>query len=246
MKWLILLFSTSVYSANYIDSNCNQFVYAGAPISATTGMYLCKSDFAIHYNLSTKTAEYVVEKLQYPIVAVPRTNDFNVDMNIPVDSRADLGDYINTKLDRGHLSAAANHSTQLGMEQSFLLSNIVPQNPNNNRGIWKHLETNVRRYVQTRGTLYVITGTYYTSKIIIGDNLAVPNYLFKVIVDANRKTGIAFLIPNKAIPVTAIKQYALSIQQLEQKVHINFMPNLTHNDAVAIERVVSNLDFFGE
>ena len=47
------------------------------------------------------------------------------------------------------------------MKDSFLMSNISPQLPGFNRGIWKRLEEQVRQFALKENTLYVVTGTVF-------------------------------------------------------------------------------------
>lgn len=247
MKVLVLWLIPLVSFANPIDDRCNQFVYKGAPISNYGSIFLCKTNFAIHYNEQLKNADYVVEHISTQSIRtnVIRKNNFNEDHSIPQMYQATLADYHIEGIDRGHLSPAGdNTSSSQSMSESFLLSNIVPQDSHNNRGIWNKLETHIRNYVNSKNELYVVTGTYYTSISYIGNNVAVPTHLYKVIVDPVFKTGIAFLIPNINVPAASLRNYAMSIAELEHIVNIDFMPALLKTDQAQIENKISNINEF--
>jgi len=234
---LILWLSTAIAFANPIDDKCPQFVLRGAPISSihANDQYLCKTNYAIHYRFDTKTAEYVVEHVTKESVSgkAKRKDDFRPDPAIEKAHQAQLSDYAGQPYDRGHLAPAGdNTQNEKIMSESFFLSNMVPQVPNNNRGIWKQLETFVREWVlENDMDLYVVSGTIYSNKSkTIGDNkVGVPDKLFKVIVDKKTGHAIAFIFPNAALPVGDLPKYATSIETVEKATGINFMPLLPDN-----------------
>ena len=219
--------------ANPIDDNCPQFVLRGAPISKLQNtQYLCKTNYAIHYRYDTKTAEYVVEHVTKESVTGPakREDDFRPDQAIPKQYRSLLSDYSGFPYDRGHLAPAGNNTQSEDiMSESFLLSNMIPQVPNNNRGIWKQLETYIRNWVLEGKDIYVVSGTHYRADraLTIGEGkVGVPSFVWKVIVDRKNVKAIAFYMPNTALPVKDLPKYALSVRELESIVGLNFHPNI--------------------
>lgn len=228
-----LLLASDLALANPIDDNCPQFVLRGAPVSqlpATNTQYLCKTNYAIHYRYDTKTAEYVVEHITVPTITGPakRKDDFRPDPAVPAQHRSQLADYAGQPFDRGHLAPGADntHSDQ-AMSESFFLTNMVPQVPNHNRGIWKQLETAVRDWVIEGKDIYVVSGTIYAPGYkTIGNNVGIPTHMWKVIVDRKSATGIAFLFPNAALPVADLPKYVTTIAEIEKYTGINFMPQL--------------------
>ena len=114
------------------------------------------------------------------------------------------------------------------MSESFLLSNIVPQNRENNRGIWLKLETLVRKWVKGGKDLYVITGTtygkYYTK--IGKDSVGVPSSIWKVIMDRKNSKSIGFLIPNAAVMGSDLPKYAVPIADIKKVTGITFFPKI--------------------
>ena len=159
-----------------------------------------------------------------------RKDDFRPDPAIPAQYNATLKDYAGHPYDRGHLAPAGNNTqNDQVMSESFFLSNMVPQVPNHNRGIWKQLEEYVRDWVVDHNMdIYVISGTIYQSgHLTIGDNkVGVPTHLWKVIVDRQEGKAIAFLFPNAALPVADLPNYATTVETVEKSTGINFMPKL--------------------
>jgi endonuclease G len=104
--------------------------------------------------------------------------------------------------DRGHLAPAADMRWSIQcMEESFYYSNMSPQVPSFNRGIWKKLEEEVRDWAVKLDSILIVTGPVLSSDLSsIGMNkVSVPKYYFKAIVDLKgpNSKGIAFLLPNE-------------------------------------------------
>ncbi len=222
--------------ATTIDQQCPEFVFHGAPVSSYTEptQQLCKTNWGAHYLLPLKATEFVVEKINLEDVngSAQRRDNFRADPEIPAQHRAELSDYAGTGYDRGHLApAATNTRTVEIMSESFLLTNMVPQVPNLNRGIWLRLELRVRNWVRDHSKeIYVVSGAVYgDGHLSVGEGVAVPTHMFKVIVDAAEHKGIAFWFPNDLgtrIPQRELPNYAVSIREVEQRTGINFHPLL--------------------
>lgn len=236
-----LLFCVNAF-ANPIDDNCPQFTPYGAPVSPQVEadvQYLCKLNYALQYSNDTKTAIYVLEHVTKESItgASKRKDDFRADPSIPKQHQSLLSDYARQPYDRGHLSPAGNNTqTAAVMSESFFLSNMVPQNQNNNRGIWKQLETKVRDYVLRTGDVYVVSGPIYdkTFKTIGTNKVGVPDRLYKVIIDAKNKKASAYIFPNTALPVQDLPKYQVSISEVEMATGINFNPKL---DDISLEKL---------
>jgi len=241
-KLLLLLLLPLTTLANTIDDKCPQFTPYGAPVlELKSSIYLCKTNYAIQYDTGTKTAVYVVEHVTKAAITGPakRKDDFRPDPAIPVVGQSQLVDYAGFPYDRGHLVPAGdNTQNDLIMSESFFLSNMVPQVPNNNRGIWKQLESNVRDYVRNFNDVYVTSGTIYDKGFTtIGPNkVGVPTRLFKVIVDNKTLKASAYIFPNQPLPVQDLQKYKVSIKDVETATGINFNPKLPAN-ATALETV---------
>ena len=232
MKLLYLLALTPFAAfANPIDDNCPQHTTMGAPISSITEntQYVCHTNYAIHYRYDTKTAEYVVEHLAQTDINGPakRKDDFRPDDLIPDDKEAHLEDYKGQPYDRGHLVPAADNKTDATqMSESFFLSDMVPQTPNHNRGIWRILELGVRNAALT-DDIYVVSGTIYDKDyLVIGNGLGVPTRLWKVVYNATTNQTIAFIFPNAALPVKDLPKYVVTVDAVEAATGLNIFPKL--------------------
>jgi endonuclease G len=232
---LALLFVPLLAFGNPIDDKCPQFVLRGAPVSKLTNtQYICKTNYAIHYRYDTRTPEYVVEHVTKEAITGPakRKDDFRADPAVPPQYQSVLSDYAGFPYDRGHLAPGANNTQSAEiMSESFFLTNMMPQVPNNNRGIWKQLEEYIRDWVEEGKDIYLVTGTYYAPGYqTIGNNkVGVPTHIWKVIIDRQKGKTIGFFMPNAPLPVVDLPKYAVSVEQIEQTTGINFMPQLPAN-----------------
>jgi endonuclease G len=227
--FLVLFASLSL--ANPIDDSCPQHVVWGAPQIKQEGnnQYLCRTGYAVNYNYQTKVAYFVTEVIKPELLvtkSVSRKDDFREDPQIPAQYRATLKDYQGAGLDRGHMAPAANFTYDAGvMSESFLLSNMMPQSPGNNRGIWKYLEENTRYWASKYGHLNVITGTIFDANSqTMGNGVKVPSFVYKIVIDPKRVKAIAFLFPNQKLDPKMMEQYIVSIGEIEDYTGINFSP----------------------
>jgi endonuclease G len=241
---LISLLAPMLAWANPIDDKCPQFTYQGAPVSTladSKGQYLCKMNYAIRYNYTTKTPEYVVEHPTKAVFTGPakRKDNFHADASIPSQYSAHLSDYDLT-YDRGHMVPADdNTQSDAIMSESFTLANMVPQVPNNNRGIWKQLETQVRKWVIGGKDIYVSSGPIYDKGYkTIGAGVGVPTRLFKVVFNKTDNIAIAFLMPNTELVVKDLPKYATTVDAVEKATGLKFMPKAT---STTIKTTIPNL-----
>ena len=108
------------------------------PIS-TTGEIVKHKYYTLSYSEKNEQAEWVFYLLTKAnsVGAVERGNNFRPDPSVPTGS-ASLLDYRNSGYDKGHLCPAADMSFNAqAMSETFYLSNMSPQVPSFNRGIWK-------------------------------------------------------------------------------------------------------------
>ncbi|KAJ0069071.1 hypothetical protein NL108_017343, partial [Boleophthalmus pectinirostris] len=106
--------------------------------------------------------------------------------------RATNADFKGSGFDRGHMAAAANHKwSQSAMDDTFLLTNVAPQDPDLNQNLWNRLEQMCRALTKRHGVVFVVTGPLFlprpqsdgrlhVSYPVLGRNhVAVPTHFFK-------------------------------------------------------------------
>lgn len=183
-------------------------------------MALCSDNFAVLYSQQSKTPLVVVERLNATVLrdarGEERTNIFYADPRIPKGARAELSDYRGSNLDRGHQSPAADAPDQNAMAQSFALSNMIPQDPTNNRKIWSKVEKDVRKYAQrVNGNVYVFTGPLFDEGFrTIGENKVwVPTRIFKLVYDESSKRAWAYVLENGNTAIQRPMDYQTFVEQ---------------------------------
>ena len=110
-----------------------------------------------------------------------RSDNFRKDPHVSTES-ATLSDYKGSGYDRGHIIPAADMKwSPDAMSASFFMSNMSPQDPSFNRGIWKKLEEQVGKWALENSEIYIVTGPVLTDgpyQTIGVNKVAVPKYYY--------------------------------------------------------------------
>ncbi|MCU0467058.1 MAG: DNA/RNA non-specific endonuclease [Arcicella sp.] len=178
------------------------------------------------FELSSWVLHRLVKEAAYGREA--RSNEFLPDPLVESGS-AVTQDYSRSGYDRGHLCPAGDfrHDKAL-QDETFYMSNMAPQAPDFNRGIWNDLENKVRSWVKKRGELIIVTGPILKKGLpTIGrmNRIAVPEKFYKIVFDPRREEAIAFLFPNEP-SVELVKSFTISIDELEAMTGIDFFAKL--------------------
>jgi endonuclease G len=201
--------------------------------TSTTGEIVQHKYYALSYLEKYEIAEWVAWELTAERLNqqwVERSNNFRPDPKVSSGS-ATPDDYRNTRYDRGHLAPAADMAfSEEAMSETFFLSNIAPQDPAFNKGVWRELEELTRDWAKRFKHLYVVTGPVFNApvKFWIGENqVAVAPAFYRVLLDLAEpeKKAIAFIVPN-ALSTDRIEAYATSIDEVEKLTGIDFFPQL--------------------
>ncbi|MBF4559698.1 DNA/RNA non-specific endonuclease [Pseudomonas sp. p50] len=219
------LYSSKQKQASF--DGCADLFPAAKPINLATvpatmkPLALCSDNFAVLYSQTSKTPMVVVERLNSALLqdakGEERTNQFYPDPRIPKSGRAELSDYRSQHpaVDRGHQSPAADAPSPNAMAQSFALSNMVPQDPTNNRKIWSKVESDVRKFAKRAdGNVFVFTGPLFDQgHATIGNNKVwVPTRLFKLVYDASSQRAWAYVLPNAETRIEKPMDYATFVK----------------------------------
>lgn len=163
---------------------------------------------------------------------------FKEDPDLHACHRSTLSDYHKSGFDRGHIVPARDERfSKEALAETFYLSNICPQHPQFNRGLWNQLENHLRSLVRTHGPLEVLSGPLFLSHEeggkkfvtyqVIGDNeVAVPTHFFKVVL--SKEEVWAYVIPNQPIK-GSLEDYRFPIGKLEKISGISFMSTSSKN-----------------
>ena len=209
-----------------------------APLVMEESAFVDSSDIVFHkayslkYNEEHEQAEwvrYILTKEHLLMKKVSRSNKFKADTLVRNGS-ATPNDYKHSGYDRGHLAPAADMSwSKATMEESFYMSNMSPQFPSFNRGVWKRLESKVRDWAKKYDSLYVVTGPVLKDNLKnIGINqVSVPEYFYKTLLvyTVTDKKAIGYILPNIKSS-TVIDSFAVTVDSVESVTGINFFSTL--------------------
>uniref|UniRef100_A0A0H3WXS6 Endonuclease n=2 Tax=Pandoraea faecigallinarum TaxID=656179 RepID=A0A0H3WXS6_9BURK len=213
---------------------CGNHYWAGtAPDITNSAMTraareVCFGAFGVMHSGVTRTPLWSAEHLTRAGLSdarqISRVNNFHAESRLPPGERAELRDYVRSGYDRGHMAPSADMPDAQAQSESFSLSNMVPQNSENNRYLWAGIESSVRKLAQDRGELFVISGPLFKGKTItqVGNRVMVPTQLFKVVYDPKRKQAGAYLVANEATGDYSV----VSVAELETLAGIDFFPGM--------------------
>ncbi len=199
--------------------------------------------YRLSYNEDHEQADWVAYKLtEEKVLGTARRRDNFREDPFVITGSAALEDYRGSGYDRGHLAPAADMKiSERAMSESFYLSNMSPQTPSFNRGIWNRLEGMVRRWAVDNEAVYVVTGPVLEDDLpAIGPNeVSIPRFYYKVILDYTEPElkGIAFLMPNEGSS-RPVQEYTLTISELEEITGINFFPYLDELEEELLEGII--------
>ncbi len=188
---------------------------------------LCYAEFALLHSGLTRTplwvAEHLTPRRAQGARELNRLDNFHADPNIPPSERAELSDYARSGFDRGHMAPAGDMTTPEGMDQSFSLANMVPQNPDNNRNLWESIERAVREYSEQH-EVYIVTGPIFQGENLqaLKGRVLVPTHIAKAVYDPQRNAGAAYLTPNQP----GNEYRIISLAELQQLSGIDPFPQL--------------------
>lgn len=155
--------------------------------------------------------------------------DFAEDTEVP-EPRATDWDYYNSGYDRGHMCPAADNKwSKKAMEESFLFTNMCPQNGNLNRSDWNEMEMACRKWAKKYGDLYIVCGPilYKGKHKTIGKNkVVVPEAFFKVVLrTGDDPQAIGFIYKNTS-GNRPKDSYVNTVDEVERITGIDFFPSL--------------------
>ncbi|HIK13578.1 MAG TPA: DNA/RNA non-specific endonuclease [Oscillatoriaceae cyanobacterium M33_DOE_052] len=228
----------------------------GNPSQATadpaniTNYLMKKPQYALAYDSTKGIPNWVSWQLNNSwLGGTDRADDFRPDPELPQGwYQVKPKDYTNTGYDRGHMAPSADRTrTPEDNSATFLMTNIVPQTSDNNRGPWKQLEDYCRDLVKEGKELYVIAGPVGKQKTIGSGKVTVPAQTWKIIVvldkPGDRVTAktrtISVKIPNTpTLKSKDWRSYRVAIDAIEKATGYDFLSNVSPSIQATIESSV--------
>lgn len=203
------------------------------PLKDRPEQILNRRGYTTSYNRRTKTPNWVAWHLTkaHTYGKNQRSQEkFTEDEDVKTPRATDQ-DYYTSRYDRGHMCPAGDNKwDKTAMEQSFLFTNVCPQNHGLNKYEWNDLEIRCREWAQQYGSVDIVCGPIYDNvdepKTIGKNKVWVPERLFKVVLCRKGKPkAIGFIYKNvgKKQPM---EQAVCTVDEIEQLTGIDFFPAL--------------------
>lgn len=217
-----------------------------------------KPSFALSYNRDKGTPNWVSWHLETVWTGnLTRVDTFRADPAVPPDwYRVQSTDYFASGFDRGHMTPNADRDNPASIplnQETFLMSNMVPQAPNNNQGPWADLEGFLRTLLNDN-EIYVVSGPFGIGgsgdngpmSTIAGGHVTVPAQTWKVALvlpkgdnDISRVTAaartIAVIMPNQNSINSDWHTYLTTVDAVENLTGYDFFANVPDAIENAIE-----------
>lgn len=204
---------------------------------------LTRKAYVTSYNKQTKCPNWVAWTLTkaHTYGSIQRENErFEEDLDVAAP-RATFQDFYNSRYDRGHMCPAGDNKwDEEAMKQSFLLTNICPQNHGLNKEDWNDLEIQCRTWARRFGELTIVCGPLFEDENPrqIGRNrVTVPSGFFKVVCRMQpTPAAVGFIFTNDGHR-QPWRQQTVSVDDVEQRTGFNFFHMLPDDVEDAVEAV---------
>ncbi len=240
--WGPYLDITPQTSTQLIAPSASIHLTLGNPSDATTSVsnpdnyLMVKPQYALSYNRSKGTANWVSWELNSSWLGkMDRQNDFRPDETLPSGwERVTPSVYSRSGYDKGHIVPSGDRTLSAqDNSETFLMTNMMPQTPDNNRHTWEGLEIYCR-YLARRGKeLFIIAGPY-GSMGTLKSQVTIPASTWKIVVVLDRPGDnvtentrvIAVNVPNQQEINYDWKAYRVSVQTLSELTGYHFLDNI--------------------
>jgi endonuclease G len=196
---------------------------SGASTASTTNYLAVKKGYVMSYNGVEGRANWVGWTLRSSdLGSVERSNRFREDSDLLRQfKRVDNDDYRESGFDRGHLCNSEDRTASDYLnEETFLMSNMIPQTPELNRGPFKFLEAYCRKLVLKKGQKLLIYSGGIGAKGRLTSGVPIPQYCWKAIYTPTEEIYVLF--PNERTLEKNWNKYRVTKDRLEKMTGFQF------------------------
>jgi len=221
-----------------------------APLKDRPEQILHRKGYTVSYNNATRNPNWVAWHLtkSHTYGSAKRNDEvFTEDVSVS-RPRATDADYYNSRYDRGHMCPAGDNKwDKEAMAQSFLFTNVCPQNHGLNKYEWNDLEMLCRDWAREYGAIDVVCGPVYSSsdqqKTIGKNRVWVPDAFFKVVLCRQGKAkAIGFLYRNEG-KKQPMAEAVCTVDDVERLTGLDFFPELDDKIENRIEATATLTDW---
>jgi endonuclease G, mitochondrial len=242
----------------------------GLPVPSDTfdgELFLANREYVINYSGSLKMPVYATYVLDASdVVKATREKCFREDGRLDSSVRSVLADYVEPIFDRGHLVPRADmNRSKAVMINTFVLSNMMPQHDQFNQGIWETLESSVRAWTLSNGSLQIVSGAIFdkdgngsrdadadADRVKPRKQVGIPTHFYKILLHENLNgfiDALAILLPHtdnevpKTLPIedklAYLQDHIVSIDEIEALSGYDFFSEMSDIREKAVERSVA-------
>ena len=221
-----------------------------APLKDRPEQILHRKGYTVSYNNATRNPNWVAWHLtkSHTYGSNQRSGEvFTEDVSVS-RPRATDADYYNSRYDRGHMCPAGDNKwDKEAMEQSFLFTNVCPQNHGLNKYEWNDLEMLCRDWAREYGAIDIVCGPVYNGsdqqKTIGKNRVWVPDAFFKVVLCRQGKAkAIGFLYRNEG-KKQPMADAVCTVDDVERLTGLDFFPELDDATENLIEATATLSDW---
>jgi endonuclease G len=222
-----------------VEARIQKQIELGMPIGASPEYIIRRPQYVISYNRDLNVANWACWHVNAESYGpVPRyQGNFLTDNALPTGFyRVTHHDYTGSGYDRGHIVRSQERtSTREDNDATFYMTNILPQTPDLNQGVWNSFELYCEKLAKQQKELYLIAGgTFDKNPPRLKGKVAVPKSTWKIVVVLERGQGlkditkdtrvIAVDMPNiNGIRNDDWRKYRVSVKELEQRTGLKFL-----------------------
>lgn len=261
LRTFLLLFFSSLSFAQQEPEYLAEHLAMGNPSNAqkdirqATNYLMAKKQYVLSYHRFNGIANWVAWHTDSTWLGdVKRSDNFRADSTLPEKwYRVHEKSYRRSGYDRGHLCPSGDRTnTSYDNAMTFLMTNIIPQVANNNRGPWAELESYCRDLVRLGKEIYIYCGGVGSKGFLDSGRVNIPEKTWKVILvleagenDLQRITDstrtIAVVMPNDNALIGMYddwKKFRVSVDDVEELTKLDFFKNVPKHLQKKIESVI--------
>lgn len=157
--------------------------------------------------------------------------------------------------DHGHIAPAADFQWERNAYlQSFFMTNMAPQHGCLNQRGWCQLEGTVRKWAEEglAKDIYIVSGPVldeFTDTLCLtdGTRIFVPAQFFKVVLLTDScapPRAIGYLLPNADVDFNNLRQYEVTVDEVESLTGLDFFSFVPHTQQQAAESIKANITYY--
>jgi|GEM_PF-2804982 len=252
LRVAVVLFSLNTCSS-WARLGAQYQMALGNPSEATTdpsnkkNFLIKREEYAESYNSEKEEPNWVSWSLSSEDTGHSgRSKDFFVDTALPAGFNKATTETF-SGFDRGHMCPSGDRTiSKEHNDVTFLMSNMVPQKADNNRGPWEKFESYCRSLAFQGKEVLIICGPSCFTGTTVASGVAIPKYTWKIAVVrspngtiTSSSRTIAIKMPNEqGILGNSWNDYVTSVAEIEKDTGFTFFKALPTSVASSLRVVI--------